>query len=325
MDARSRQVLSIYNGFVRQGYAPIGEARDGRKSAVMATARRVHETGGSQTVNHKKVQRIILNGSAQTKTSSVFGKKICVIPDAHDAPNLSNKARFAWIGRWIAEEEPDYVIQLGDIASFDSVTKHAGIGTLEAKGLPTLKDDLHSLHEALDLLGRQIKGLSTKLIITLGNHEHRIWRAENEVPALSGLGSDAFERLLKDHKWQARPYGEIHKIEGVGFVHHAINGIGRAYGGKTAVMRVASDSSLSLVHGHSHVRSGVDVARIGAPLGAIRCVSAGCALPWGHVEDYAKHSNTGWWWGVLSLRVSKGVIFDENWISMQTLSRRYAD
>ena len=49
------------------------------------------------------------------------GHKIIVIGDAHDSPNIKQD-RFKWIGKYIKESEPDYIIQIGDWASFDSLS-----------------------------------------------------------------------------------------------------------------------------------------------------------------------------------------------------------
>lgn len=293
----------------------------------MAAAHECFERGLLKSIDHRTIKRIAESFSEAKPTPGVWWSSprvvICVIPDAHDSPELGDKRRFTWMGRWVADRDPDYVVQLGDIASFDSVTRHAPPGSLEARGLPTLKDDLYSLNEALHLFNEPTRESRARKIITLGNHENRIWRMEDSVPALSGLGSEKFANLLETYSWDAKEYKAIHMIGGVGFTHHPTTGDGRAYGGKTAVNRVLNDLVFSLVHGHTHARFGVDAGKIGAPEDAIRCISAGCALPWGHVEPYARHSKTGWWWGCLELTIEGGVITDERWISMRSLARLY--
>jgi len=39
--------------------------------------------------------------------------KVCVIPDAHDGPNIP-KDRFRWIGKHIKKTKPNHVVQIGD-------------------------------------------------------------------------------------------------------------------------------------------------------------------------------------------------------------------
>jgi hypothetical protein len=54
-------------------------------------------------------------------------------------------------------------------------------------------------------------------------------------------------------------------------------------------------------------------------------VEVGCAMLWGEVEDYAKHSMTGWWYGVVPMTVQGGVITDLAFTSMPYLRSRYSD
>ena len=49
------------------------------------------------------------------------GHKIIVIGDTHDSPKIKQD-RFVWIGKYIKESKPDYIIQIGDWASFDSLS-----------------------------------------------------------------------------------------------------------------------------------------------------------------------------------------------------------
>lgn len=48
-------------------------------------------------------------------------------------------------------------------------------------------------------------------------------------------------------------------------------------------------------------------------------------MPWGDMESYAKHSLTGWWYGVVPMTVQGGVITDLNFVSMLTLRARFSD
>ena len=43
-----------------------------------------------------------------------------VIGDVHDSPKLS-KDRLTWIGKYARKSKPDYIIQIGDFGSFDSL------------------------------------------------------------------------------------------------------------------------------------------------------------------------------------------------------------
>jgi hypothetical protein len=55
----------------------------------------------------------------------------------------------------------------------------------------------------------------------------------------------------------------------------------------------------------------------------VKVVNAGCTLPEGHVEDYARHSNHGWNYGVLDIEISEGHIKAHEWTPMSKLEERY--
>ena len=50
------------------------------------------------------------------------GHKIIVIGDTHDSPKIEQD-RFVWIGKYIKETKPDYIIHIGDFGSFDSLIR----------------------------------------------------------------------------------------------------------------------------------------------------------------------------------------------------------
>lgn len=252
------------------------------------------------------------------------GRRVGLIGDMHDSPELTDKSRFYWIGRWLAEQGFDEAVQVGDIATLDSLTRHAAPGTKSFSELPTFQQDLLSLDEALSELDRGLGRCKIRKTITLGNHEYRAVKYEDNNPQMVGTVCDALLAVLRKHGWNPIPFKEIYFVEGVGITHHPVNLMGGAYGGKTANRAAGNDLTFPLIHGHDHKREVVSCAKIG-PQGFIETVSVGCALPWGHVEDYAKHGPSGWWWGVCGALLSQGQILDYNFTSMLTLQDKYAE
>jgi hypothetical protein len=53
-------------------------------------------------------------------------------------------------------------------------------------------------------------------------------------------------------------------------------------------------------------------------------LNLGTALPYGHVEDYASTSLTGWGWGIWDLSLQAGQIVGHRFIPMDELERTYA-
>lgn len=254
--------------------------------------------------------------------------KVCVIPDIHISPEVPHD-RMLWIGRWCNDMAPDYIVQLGDWLTLDSLSTHAKPGTTTKFLQPSFQDDIGAGERSMALFE---KGLQQKQgttdncprIITYGNHEFRAHRFEDGLPELQGTIVNNVDRVFTAGGFRIVPYGEFLFIEGVGLIHHANNTLGRPYGGKTANQRIATDSNFSTISGHTHQRQSASVPKIGPNL-SVRSISAGCALPYGHVEQYAKHSTNGWDYGCLLVTICKGQILDERWFHMLSLEDSYAD
>ena len=245
-----------------------------------------------------------------------------IIGDAHDSPELPDKSRFEQMGAWVNDMEFDKVVQIGDFLSLDSLTRHAAPGTKNFAELPSFKQDLDSLEDALTAFDRGLGDWNGDKIITLGNHEYRANIYEDNNPQLTGTIVSQLHYVFESHGWRLVPYGEIIFLNGVGLTHAATNAMGKPYGGKTADQRAGGDSTFSLIHGHTHARVIAPSAKIG-PMGHVDMISVGCSLPWGHVESYAKHGPSGWWWGVSSALLRAGQITDMNFMSMLDLEYQY--
>ncbi len=160
--------------------------------------------------------------------------------------------------------------------------------------------------------------------ITLGNHEHRIWTHEDEAPHVVGMMQSYLDEVITGAGWTYSPYRLPYMLGGVGFVHIPTGLNGKPVGGKTSTNIIARDSVHDWVVGHTHRREIASVAKIGLDQ-RVTCINLGTALPEGHVEDYAKLSTTGWWWGAWELEIYAGRITDHHAISMRRLEERYGD
>lgn len=251
------------------------------------------------------------------KTQTVF-----VIPDVHLCPTLQDVSRMEWLGRHAAAIEPDWIVQLGDLVTADSVNAHAPPGTIQFEKNPRIKADFEILERGLERFDRGLGKCRARRHQTKGNHEHRFDRFEDRNPQCQGMFVERFDAAMNKAGWGVSEFGKYFYIEGVGFIHIPMNPMGKPYGGKTAPTRIANDSVFSIVHGHCHTYASVPAAKFDGK--QVRVISAGCALPQGHVEPYAKHSLVGWAWGALTITVRGGQIMDETWTSMDTLRRRYS-
>ncbi len=244
---------------------------------------------------------------------------VLAIGDLHVSPKLSND-RLRWLGKLAAERQPQHIVQIGDWHSLDSLSAHERPGTAGYARKPSFKeDDLPSLIESLELFSAEIseiKKYKPRKHITLGNHEWRMERYENEHPETGGIFTHMFYSQLEKHGWSYSPYGASHFIEGVEFTHAPFNVMGKPQ----AITELARVAIHDMVCGHTHVKQELRVPKRGHD---VTIINLGCALPWGHVEAYAKHSLTGWWYGAAILTINNGRITDTEWLSMKTLEQKY--
>jgi hypothetical protein len=253
-------------------------------------------------------------------------RRVLVIPDRHNDPRHPHRlAASTWIARFGSEIRADDVVDLGDAATFDSVSRWAKDDTLKGRLKPPIRDDLANHMASLQAFERgRAPDWKPRKKKARGNHEQRLWLFEDSNPASAGTHTLAYQEHLLQFGWQERPYGEIFYIGDVGFTHAPFNAMGKPMGGVTLGNRAGALLTQSLVHGHTHQRGHYDAKKLGTA-DSISVLQCGCALPWGEVEDFAAHNPTGWWWGVVVLTIQGGVITDEEWVSMLTLRRRYSD
>lgn len=247
--------------------------------------------------------------------------KALAIGDAHDDPNIP-KDRFRWMGRHAAEIGADWVVQIGDCLTLDSLNAHIPNDTLAGKQKNPFYRDLESGREALGEFNHGLGSHKPRKHVTGGNHERRAWTYEDANPESANLLTGPLVGLFEQHGWGWSEYGEFFFLGGVGFTHACLNRLGKTYGGKNAEATIANDALFDIVIGHSHSGRVWRAPKIG-PSQFVNVVNLGCALPYGWVEDYARHSTTGWTWGAYELTISEGHIESASFISMGELERRY--
>lgn len=95
-----------------------------------------------------------------------------------------------------------------------------------------------------------------------------------------------------------------------------------AVGGVNPGNTVALNATFDILFGHTHHRSATHRGKFG-PNNSVTIINTGCSLPDGHIEEYAKLSTTGWWWGGVSLTIRDRRIQDHKFVSMSEIVRRY--
>jgi len=272
----------------------------------------------------KRAPRVVVTEERPRVRVVPAGKtlRVLAIGDAHDSPGLP-KDRFHWMGRHAADSRPDWVVQIGDFLTLDSLNSHDGNHTLNGRAKPAYLADMASGKEALDAFNTALPSdYAPRRHITLGNHEERIWKWTNTAPETAGMMEHEFTSILDSAGWSWGRFGEFFFLGGVGFTHAPLNRLGKPYGGKNSEQTIANDACFDIVSGHSHIGRQWRAPKIG-PSQHVTVLNLGCALPDGHVEEYARMSTTGWTYGVYDLVISAGHIASASFVPMAELQRRY--
>ena len=245
--------------------------------------------------------------------------RVAVLGDCHDDPHIS-KERFTWLGRFIVDMAPDRIVQIGDIADMESLSFHASNDTEAGRYKPRFVADMDSLREAMDLLTAPIEqaNIKARRDITLGNHEHRIWRFEDSAPETSGLLQTQFASVLGNRGWTYHKYGKFLEIAGVDFVHIPLSKMTKPLS-KPAIARQATRDC---VFGHTHAESVVTIEKNNNQ--KIKLIDVGSAMPDGFIGGYARDTATAPWWGAWLLTIRNGRIEGHTATPMFELKRRYS-
>ena len=255
-------------------------------------------------------------------------KKILVIPDSHADYKDKRLDRFDWLGQLIVDERPDIVVDIGDRADIPSLSVYDR-GTKGFEGRRYTKD-LEAVHIANKKILAPLRALQKKqrknkkrvyqpeLIITLGNHEHRILRACNSSAELDGFLS--YGDLGYDG-WDMYGFLEIVERGGVNFSHYFVSGLmGQPIGGVNAARAHLSKLHCSTVSGHSHLLDYAEVTTVAGK--KIQSLVCGCYLEdkpgWASQQQFEQWSS-----GICILDNVEDGTYDLRTISIKTMEEMY--
>ena len=244
------------------------------------------------------------------------------IGDAHDSPGIPDKSRFRWLGAFAADIKPDWVVQIGDMFTMDSLCSYERNDSLRGKSKPAFMEDMVSGEAALAAFDGGLNDYQCDKHVTLGNHEDRVWSFTDRTPEAEGMMQLELDRLLARHGWTYSLYGMPWYLGGVALIHTPMSIMGRPIGGELSGNSVTLKATHDWVYGHDHRGSFYRRPKIGVN-NSVSALDLGCALPQGHIEDYAKIATTGWTYGAWEIRISKGRIQSAKEHTMQELEERY--
>jgi Calcineurin-like phosphoesterase len=251
--------------------------------------------------------------------------KILVIPDCQVKEGVPLD-HLTWAGKAIVEYQPDVVVNIGDFADMSSLSTHDKVGSKYFEGL-RYKTDVDVTKKAMAMLLQPLRDLQAKqkrnkekaykprMVFCLGNHEHRITRAVNNNPTLEGLISTADLQYERD--WEVHDFLRPVFINNVGFNHYWPTGaMGRPASSPNAII---SKLHMSCVAGHQQGKQvGYGKRADGQPICAI--IAGSYYL---HDESYMDQLSNRHWRGLVVLNEVKDGHFDEMFLSIEYLGKKY--
>lgn len=254
-----------------------------------------------------------------------YPTKHLVIPDCQVKPGHSTEY-LTHIGNYLVEKKPDVVVCIGDFADMASLSSY-DVGKKSFEGR-RYKADIEAAHKAMEaLLGplweynrrmrRTKHALYTpRLVLTLGNHEHRINRVVDGDPKLDGTIS--IEDLkYREYGWDVIPFLQPVVIDGVCYSHYFVTGLlGRPC--SSAQMQLTK-KHMSCVAGH---QQGFQVVT-GHRGDGRRLTSIIAGSCYEHDEDYLGPQGNKHWRGIVMLHEVVDGEFDHMQVSLNYLKQKY--
>lgn len=256
---------------------------------------------------------------------------ILVLPDSHCKPGVSNE-RFTWLGRLIAERKPDVIVDIGDFSDMPSLSDY-DVGKFSYEGR-RYNQDIEAGHDGFARMESEIaKENKFKRILRkaqynpqriklFGNHEERILRILQRDPKLIGtIGLEDFN--IAQWGWKSPKYLVPVEVNGVFFNHYFVSGIkGKAISGENPATMLCNKMHASCIAGHNHL---LDYSERTDVIGRkFQCMTVGCFLAEGQVEEYSGQAQKMWHNGVVYLHDVKDGQYDFETISLERLKKSYA-
>lgn len=247
-----------------------------------------------------------------------------VIPDVQVKPEHDTRYLTA-IGRYIVDKQPEVVICIGDFADMPSLSSY-DIGTKSFEGR-RYRADVESVQAAMDNLLSPIKEYNDnarrnhkeryrpRLVLTLGNHEHRITKATNQDPKLDGV-LQLSDLKYEEFGWEVHPFLDVVVIDGIAYSHYFTSGVlGRPC--TTAAAQLAR-KHMSCIAGHQqglqvHMAQRADGKRLTS------IIAGSC---YKHDEDYMGPQGNKHWRGCMMLHEVNDGEFDLMPLSIDYLEKR---
>lgn len=251
--------------------------------------------------------------------------KHLVIPDCQVKPGIPLE-HLDWIGELIVKERPDVIVCLGDFADMPSLSSYDK-GKKSFEGRRYIKD-IQSATIGMGRLLRPLKEFNRKaidghraqykprMVLTLGNHEHRIERAcENQAELDGVIGYHD----LPYQDWEVYDFLKPVEVDGVTYVHYLQNKMtGNPVGG-TGINKLKTTGCNTTIVGHKQT---LEVATMFNGRGQQQWFIE-CGAAYLHDEEYKGYQGNHHFRGVLILDNVREGNFDLRIISLDSLRSVY--
>lgn len=251
---------------------------------------------------------------------------ILFIPDTQAKPGQDFEF-LRCIGRFIVAEKPDVIVHAGDFSDLPSLSSYDR-GKLAFEGR-RYRADVEATHQAMEALLGPLRDYNQRrlaskhslyrprLVLTLGNHENRINRAVQDEPFLAGAIS-VDDLQYEKYGWEVYPFLEVVVINGVCFSHFFVSGtMGRPASSAQAML---NKRHMSMVAGHQQGRQ--MATAFCADGRQITAVIAGSCYE--AMEDYLGPQGNKHWHGLLMMRNVENGQFDEHFLPLADIKKKYA-
>lgn len=226
-----------------------------------------------------------------------------VIFDPHCHPE-DNFRRFEALGNMIVGEKPRSFIVGGD------GSRHDAFSTYDKYKQWTAAEEIAAWKHSLSLMFGPLDDWNTRqsshrhkqhgmrTLLTLGNHEDRLWSALKENPY--GFGSLVdFDSITGKGRYfdEVEPYGAVVNVGGIQYTHAARSVMGRPL----ALSTLAKRSNTHTIVGHSHTLDVVTTPLCHSENAVRFTMSAPAFMDMGNKEPYCMNYMTGWTYGLLKV------------------------
>lgn len=246
-----------------------------------------------------------------------------MVPDPHAHPDFNND-RADWLSKLIIDVRPDVVVNIGDAADMPSLSSYdKGKRSFQGR---SYRADINAHLDFQSRMWDPVKRRKKKLprsVVLEGNHEHRVERALDLSPELTGtIGFNDFDfNSYYDDvvRYDGGTPGVI-ELDGILFAHYFITGVsGRPIGCERPAHMLLDKTGTSCVAGHLHT---FDYAVRNNINGRVRSgLIAGCYHEYN--PDWAGNIAHLWRRGVAILRNVENGDFNLQWISIDALRNEY--